>query len=532
MGAESSYRVLVAEKISPEGVEKLQSHFQVDAFDSMSREDFLQRVGDYDGLIVRSGTKVDAEAIGKADRLKVIGRAGIGVDNIDVEAATIKGIMVANVPESNIISAAEHTMAMLMSTARNIPAANLSMSQGQWKRSSYQGVELYGKTLGIIGVGRIGALVAERASAFGMQLIGFDPYISSQRAKSIGIEMKQSMEEVLSEADFVTLHVPRTKDTLHMLGRKQFESVKKGVRLINVSRGGVIDETALAEAIKEGKVAGAAIDVFECEPPEEGNPLCQMPEVVVTPHLGASTREAQYKAGVAIADQVIAALTGGFVSGAVNISMPHKEVVETLRPYMPLCEKLGRLFVNLTKGAISEIEFEVLGDISECETSLLTVAFLKGFFENISMDAVTYVNAPIIANERGITVKEAKSKRSRDYVNLIQVTASEDDSKVTAGATLIGVNQEMFVNVRDFDIEIAPSKYMAFVTYQDKPGMIGKVGTVLGERDINISGLQVGRRAIEGHAGMGLNLDTPLGEEVLEELRSQDGIESAEFLIL
>jgi D-3-phosphoglycerate dehydrogenase len=257
-----------------------------------------------------------------------------------------------------------------------------------------------------------------------------------------------------------------------------------------------------------------------------------MPEVVVTPHLGASTSEAQYKAGVAIADQVIAALTGGFVSGAVNIAMPHREVVETLRPYMPLCEKLGRLFVNLTRGAISEIEFEILGDISEYDTSLLTVAFLKGFFESISMDSVTYVNAPIIAMERGITVKESKSRRSRDFVNLIQVTASEDDSTVTAGATLIGVNQETFVNVLDFDIDIAPSKYMAFVTYEDRPGMIGKVGTVLGDSRINISGLQVGRRAIDGIAGMGLNLDAPLPEEVISTLESQDGIVSAQFLVL
>jgi D-3-phosphoglycerate dehydrogenase len=301
---------------------------------------------------------------------------------------------------------------------------------------------------------------------------------------------------------------------------------------VNVSRGGVIDEQALADAIKDGKVAGAAIDVFESEPPEEGNPLCCMPEVVVTPHLGASTTEAQYKAGVAIADQVIAGLTGGFVSGAVNIAMPHREVVETLRPFMPLCEKLGRLFVNLTKGAISEIEFEILGDISEFDTSLLTVAFLKGFFENISMDSVTYVNAPILAIERGITVKESKSRRSRDYVNLIQVTASEDDSKVTAGATLIGVNQEWFVNVLDFDIEIAPSEYMAFVTYEDRPGMIGKVGTVLGESKINISGLQVGRRAIDGIAGMGLNLDAPLTDDILSRLESQEGIESARFLVL
>jgi D-3-phosphoglycerate dehydrogenase len=526
------YRVLVAEKISAEGVEKLKEHFEVDAFDSMSRDDLVGGIGVYDGLVVRSGTKVDAEVIELAGNLKVIGRAGIGVDNIDVEAATRKGIMVANVPESNIISAAEHTLAMMMSTARRIPSACASLKSGEWKRSAYQGVELYGKVLGIIGVGRIGALVAERASGFGMKLVGYDPYISSQKAKSLGIEMKPTVDEVLAEADFITLHVPRNKDTLHMIGAQQLEKMKPGVRIINVSRGGVVDEAALAQAILDGKVAGAAIDVFETEPPKPDNPLCGIAEVVVTPHLGASTTEAQYKAGVAIADQVIAGLTGGFVSGAVNISMPHKEVVETLRPFMPLCEKLGKLFVNLASGSINDIEFEIMGDISEFDTSLLTVAFLKGFFENISMDAVTYVNAPYLAIERGITVKESKSRRSRDFVNLIQVTATEGEAKVTAGATLIGVNQEMFVNVLDYDIEIPPGKYMTFVTFEDKPGMIGRVGTVIGASGININSLQVGRRAIDGVAGMGLNLDSPLPGEIITELASEDGIRKVEFLII
>lgn len=532
MAEGTRYRVLVAEKISSEGVDKLKEHFEVEAYDSMPRDEFMVKIGGFEGLIVRSGTKVDAEAIAAAANLQVIGRAGIGVDNIDVEAATRRGILVANVPESNIISAAEHTLAMIMAVARNIPAANASLARGEWKRSSYQGVELYGKVLGIIGVGRIGALVAERASGFGMRLIGYDPFISAQKAKSLGIEMKSHVEEVLVEADFITLHVPRNKDTYHMLSERQFDQVKKGVRIVNVARGGVIDEPALARAISDGRVAGAAVDVFECEPPEQGNPLCVMPEVVVTPHLGASTSEAQYKAGVAIADQVIAALTGGFVSGAVNIAMPHKEVVETLRPYMPLCEKLGKLFMNLTRGVINEIEFEIFGDISEFDTSLLTVAFLKGFFESISMDTVTYVNAPLLAMERGITIKESKSRRQRDFVNLIQVAASENGSKVTAGATLVGVNQEMFVKVLDYDIEIAPSKYMAFINYEDRPGMIGRVGTVLGARDINISGLSVGHRALDGVAGMGLNVDSPLDDEIMKELESQQGIRSARFLVL
>lgn len=526
------FKVLVAEKISPEGVEKLRGPFDVDAYDRVPREDLLEMIGRYDGLVVRSGTKVDAELIERAVNLKVVGRAGIGVDNIDLGAATKRGIMVANVPDSNIISAAEHTMAMLMAVARKIPAACAALSRGEWNRAAYQGIELYGKVLGIIGIGRIGALVAERASAFGMKLIGFDPFISAQKAKQLGVEIRQSVEEVLHDADFITLHVPRTKDTHHMLSDAQFDLMKKGVRIVNVSRGGVVDETALARAIAEGRVAGAAVDVFECEPPGPDNPLCRMPEVVVTPHLGASTSEAQYKAGVAIADQVIAGLTGEFVSGAVNLAMPQKEVVETLKPYMPLCEKLGLLFANLMEGSVSEIEFEMLGEISEHETSLLTVAFLKGFFESVSIDNVNYVNAPILAQERGIMLKESRSRQSRDYVNLIMVTAIDGRGRMKAGATLVGKGQEMFVNVLDYDIEIAPSKYMLFVTYEDRPGMIGRVGTVLGDSGINIAGLQVGHKAIAGEAGMAFNLDCPLAEQTLEELESQEGINKAIFIVL
>ena len=524
-------RVLVAEKISAAGIEKLTAKFDVDAYERISREELLEKLGEYDALIVRSGTKVDAEVIERGDKLKIIGRAGIGVDNIDVDAATKKGIMVANVPESNIISAAEHTMAVIMALARKIPAASASLASGEWDRSAYQGTELYGKTLGIVGLGRIGALVAERASSFGMRMIGYDPFISEKKAKQLGVEMKPDLEDLLTEADFITLHVPKSKETYHIIGRKQFEIMKNDARIVNVSRGGVIDEKALVEAIKSGKVAGAALDVFEQEPPGK-SPLCNMPEVVVTPHLGASTSEAQYKAGTAIADQVIAGLKGGFMSGAVNIAMPLQEVVETLRPYMPLCEKLGRLMTRIVKGAIGEIELEIFGLISEHDTSLLTVAFLKGFLEDISTDAVTYVNAPIMALERGITVTESKSRQSRDYVNMILATASSDGGKVTAGATLVGKNQEMFVNVLDFDIEIAPSKYMAFFRYEDRPGMIGKVGTVLGDKDINIANLQVGRRKVNGDAAMGLALDSPISDDILAELKGETGIKDAIFIVL
>jgi D-3-phosphoglycerate dehydrogenase len=528
---EYDYRVLVAEKISKEGVDKLKAMFYVDAYDRMERDQLLSDIGNYDALVVRSGTNVDAEVIERADRMMIIGRAGIGVDNIDVDAASKKGIMVANVPESNIISAAEHTIAMMMALARNIPAANNSLAKGEWKRSEYQGVELYGKTLGILGLGRIGALVAERADAFGMKIIGFDPLVAAAKAKQLGVEMKSSLDEVLSESDFLTLHVPKTKDTYHLIGMPELTKMKKSSRLVNVSRGGVVDEDALIEALEKGIIAGAALDVFECEPPCDSR-LCTMEGVVATPHLGASTSEAQYKAGVAIADQIIAGLTGGVVSGAVNIRMPHREVVEALRPYMPLCEKLGGLVVNLVPGAVEEIEVEIVGEISEQDTSLLTMAFLKGFLENISTTPVTYVNAPLLARERGISVRESKSRQSRDYLNQIVATACDGGEKVRAGATIVGKSQEMFVNVLDFQIEIEPCQYMAFITYSDRPGMIGKVGTVMGAHDINIASLQVGRTKVDDFAGMGLCLDSPLTPAILEVLTAEEGIEKAKFIVL
>lgn len=529
-GDGKKFKVLVAEKISPDGVDRLRDEFDVDAFDLIPHEELVAKIGDYDALIVRSGTNVDAEVIERADRLKIIGRAGIGVDNIDLKAATKKGIMVANVPESNVISAAEHTIAVLMAMARNIPAAHASMAAGEWRRSKYQGVELYGKTLGVIGLGRIGSLVAERASAFGMRLIGYDPFISNTKAQHLGVDVKP-LEEVLSESDFITLHVPKTKETYHLIGADQLALMKKGARIINVSRGGVVDEDALADAISSGHIAGAALDVFECEPPSE-SPLCRMEGVVVTPHLGASTSEAQYKAGVAIADQVIAGLKGGVVSGAVNIAMPHKEVVEALRPYLPLCEKLGKMLTHLVHGAINEIELEFFGQISEQDTSLLVVAFLKGLFETISTDTVTYVNAPILAQERGITVKEAKSLQSRDYVNLIMATARDGEPKVGAGATIVGKTQELFVHVTDFDIEIAPSAFIAIVTYEDRPGMIGKIGTILGAHEINIESLQVGRKQVDGDAAMGLTLDRAIATDILKEITAEPGIKEAVFIVL
>lgn len=528
MAEEFRPRVLVAEKIAPEGIEMLSRQFEAEVHDKISREELLEKISDFDALIVRSGTKVDREVLEKANRLKVIGRAGIGIDNIDVEFATKRGILVANVPESNTISAAEHTMALLLACARNIPAACASLERGEWKRSDYQGVELYGKTLGIIGLGRIGALVAERAKAFGMKVIAHDPFVSEQRGKQMGVELIRDLDELLRRSDFITLHVPQTQETYHMIGEKQFEVMKDNAIIINASRGGVIEEKALADAIRRGKIKGAAIDVFESEPPNKSE-LLSIPQVIETPHLGASTAEAQYKAGIAIAEQIIAGLTGDFVSGVVNVSMPQKEVVEVLKPFLPLVEKLGRLLNQLIQSTVSEVQIEVVGEISKYDTSLLTAVLLKGFLEGISTEPVSYINARIIATERGIEVKEAKTSQSRDYLNLIVATASNKGKKMSAGATLVERNQELFVDVLDFQITIPPSKYMGFVTYEDKPGMIGRVGTILGEYGVNIASLEVGRKRMRGLAAMGLSLDNPVEPEVIERLKGEKGIKEVAF---
>jgi len=524
-------RVLVKEKIAPSGIELLQRDFDVDYEPDMSREELLERIGEYDALIVRSGTKVDAELIQAADKMKVIGRAGVGVDNIDVEAATKRGIMVINAPQSNIISAAEQTMALLMAMCRNVPEAVASLREKRWDRKSYEGVELYHKVMGIIGLGRIGTLVAHRCQAFGMHVMAYDPYVSEEKAKKIGVELVQELDDLLRRADFISVHLPKTKDTYHMLGEEEFSKMKDGVRILNVARGGIIDEDALCQALDSGKVAGAALDVFEKEPPTEC-PLIGHPKVIATPHLGASTQEAQDRAGTMIAEFVSAALKGEFVSNVVNLQAP-AEVDETVRMFIPLAEKLGLLLTHLVEGHVEEIELEYLGSLAEHETGVLTVAALKGFFEKVVFEPVNYINAPLFAKERGIAVRETKSEQTRDYVNLIMVRGRRDSGEVAVGGTLVGLsNAERFVHVYEYDIDLGPSQYMAFFRYSDIPGMIGKIGTILGNHGINIAHMQVGRRKIGGEAVMGVNVDTPIPDEVMEEIRNVDEVKEGKFIIL
>jgi D-3-phosphoglycerate dehydrogenase len=525
-------KVLVKEKIAEQGVEYLKRDFEVVFAPEMSREDMLASISDCHALIVRSATDVNAEVIKAGRSLQVIGRAGVGVDNIDVEAATKRGIMVINAPQSNIISAAEHTMTLILSLCRHIPEAVDTLRKGTWDRKSFEGVELFHKTIGILGLGRIGMLVAGRCLAFGMRVIAYDPYISTERAQKQSVEIKESLEEVLAEADFISVHLPRTAETHHIIGANEFALMKKGAYIFNVARGGIIDEGALAEALSSGKLGGAGLDVFEKEPLPEDSAFKSMKNVIITPHLGASTREAQDRAGIMIAEQVAAALHGEFVNNVVNLRVP-AEIPEEVRLFLPMAEKLGILLTYLVEGSVDEIEVEYLGGLAAFETDILTVAVLKGFFGKVVEEPVTFVNAPIFARERGISVRESKSETTHDFLNLITVRGKREEGEVAVGGTLLGLNNaERFVHVYEYDIDLGPSQYMAFFRYDDVPGMIGKIGTILGNAGINIAHMQVGRRKIGGEAVMGLNVDVPLKDAVMKKIRQVTGVSDGKFITL
>ncbi|HVE75593.1 MAG TPA: phosphoglycerate dehydrogenase [Actinomycetota bacterium] len=524
-------KVLIAEELSTEGVEKLRTEFEVDVLVGLSKDELLASVADYSAIIVRSATQIDAEVIERASALKVVGRAGVGVDNIDVDAATRKGVVVVNAPQSNVLSAAEHTMALLLSLARNVPAADASTRAGKWERSKFTGVELQGKTLGILGLGRVGTLVAQRASAFGMRLVAYDPYISKSRAAQLGIEVADGIEGVLREADFLTVHLPKNPETKGSIGAAQMALMKPGVRIVNTSRGGLIDEAALVDAYEKGIIAGVAVDVFDEEPPGP-HPFFEIEDFIVTPHLGASTEEAQAKAGAAIAEQVMLALRGEFAPFAVNVS-GGTGYVEALRPYMSLTEKLGRIAAGLVGGGLSSVQFQYLGTVAEHEIKVLTLAGLKGLFAPVVHEPVTFVNAPLIAAERGIQVIETKSPTSRDFVNLVQLTVEGERGPIVVAGTLVGKHdQERIVRVFDYWFEMEPERYMCFLRYQDVPGVIGKVGTVLGEADINIAGMQVSRENIGGEALMGLTVDSAIPPEVLGNITKAIGATDVHFIDL
>ncbi len=530
MSGNGKPKVLVKEKIAQSGIDLLKKEFDVDVRFDMDQEQLLREIAGYNAIIIRSGTKMTREIIEAADQLKVIGRAGIGVDNVDVKAATKKGIIVANAPQSNIVAAAEHTIGLLLAQSRNIPQAHGSLKAGKWERSSFGGVELAEKTLGVIGFGRIGVLVAQRAKGLKMKVIAYDPYVSAARFEEIGVEGAEKIEDLYAAADFITVHLPKSPETMGFVDEAAFAAMKDGVRIVNCARGGIVKEPALVEALKSGKVAGAAIDVFEKEPPL-GNPLLEFDSVVVTPHLGASTIEAQDRAGTIIAEQVAAALNNQFVSNAVNIAPVSPEEMNVMRPFLPLVENLGRLIVELADGPLEKFDITYTGALADYNTRLLTVAFFKGAFEGRVEETVNYVNAEGIAEERGIEVTESKSRKAVDFTNLISVTTKDKRGELTVGGTTIGPkHRPRFVKIYRHDIDIEPARYMAFFRYDDIPGMIGRVGTLLGSHDINIANMNVGRKKIGGKAVMSVTLDKPIPQEVLDEIKAQPGFDDVTFI--
>jgi D-3-phosphoglycerate dehydrogenase len=516
-------RVLVREPIAEAGIELLRERFEVDVDGD---GDLADRIGDYDAIVIRSATKLTAELIGRADRLKVIGRAGVGVDNVDVEAATRRGIVVANAPESTVTSAAEHTVGLLVALARNIPQAHAALKQGRWERSAWGGVELEGKTLGVLGFGRIGQQVARRALGLGMRVVAHDPFVAKERFRELGVQRVESADEVLAAAEFLTLHLPLTAETRGFLGQEAIEKLPDGARVINAARGELVDEAALVEALRSGKLAAAAVDVYAQEPYE--GPLLELDNVVATPHLAASTEEAQDRAGVIVAQQVVAALEGGLVTNAVNIPSIGAEDLEVLGPFVPLAAQLGRLAMELAEGRAERITLSYYGTLSGYDTRLLTVAALNGAFQGRSDQPVNYVNAPVVAAERGIEVAETRRRGSRDFTNLIRV---EVDSVRAAGTIIGNENRHWLVNALGFELEMELAPLMVFFRYDDVPGVIGLVGTVFGEAGVNIANMAVSRSRRGGKALMVLSLDAEPPPELVEAVRGQ-GFDDARLIRL
>jgi D-3-phosphoglycerate dehydrogenase / 2-oxoglutarate reductase len=521
-------RVLVKEKIGDSGVKLLREHFDVDLGIDWPEQELAERIGEYHGILIRSATKLTAELIGRADRLRVIGRAGVGVDNVDVEAATRRGIVVANAPESNVVTAAEHTMALLLALARNIPQAHLSLTSGKWERSRFSGVELYEKTLGIVGFGRIGQLVAHRARGFGMRVIAFDPLVSAERYRELGVEKASSADALYAHADFVTVHLPKTAETEGFLDAGAFAKMRDGVRVLNVARGGLVDEAALKDALDSGKVAGAALDVFPVEPTTE-HPLFGYANVVVTPHLGASTAEATDRAGYQSAEQVVAALTGGVVSTAVNIPAIAAEDMEMLGPFLPLATQLGRLAMGLAEGSsVERIEAAFLGRIADFDTRLLGLAVIVGALQGRTEEPVNLVNAPTMAQQRGIVVEERAVSEAQDFHELIRVTVVAGDQRVAVAGTGIGPNRvPHLVEVQNRRLTIELEPHVVVFRYEDLPGMVGRVGTVFGAHGINISSAAVGHT----HDGDGTSAASPEGSPDGGEDHSQDGQRLAAMVV-
>ncbi len=511
--------VLIAEELSPATVDALGPDFEIRHCNGADREELLTAIADVDAILVRSATKVDAEALAAARRLKVIARAGVGLDNIDVRQATQSGVMVVNAPTSNIVSAAELAVGLLLSAARHIGPASAALRLGEWKRSKYTGIELYEKTVGIVGLGRIGVLVAQRLSAFGMKVVAYDPYVQAGRAAQLGVRLV-TLDDLLEQADFISVHLPKTPETVGLIGEEQLARCKPTAIIVNAARGGIVDEHALHLAIKDGLIAGAGLDVFATEPCTD-SPLFEFENVVATPHLGASTDEAQEKAGIAVAQSVRLALSGELVPDAVNVQ--GGVIAEDVRPGIPLTEKLGRIFTSLAGEVAQQLDVEVRGEITQYDVKVLELAALKGVFSDVVEESVSFVNAPLLAAERGLAVRLVTDPESSDHRNLVTLRGTlADGSQVSVSGTLVGIHhRERLVEINGYDVDLEPTEHLAFFTYVDRPGMVGAVGRILGDADINIAGMQVARDHRGGHALVALTVDSAIPSAVLDEIASE-----------
>lgn len=524
-------RVLVSDPITPAGIDLLKkAGFEVEVKTDHTKEELLAKISNYDALIVRSQTKVTADIIEVATNLKVIGRAGVGVDNVDVEAATKKGIIVMNAPDGNTVSTAELSVAMLLALARNIPQAHASLKGGAWDRKTFTGVEVNGKTLGVVGMGRIGSEVAKRMLAMGMKVIAYDPFFTEEKAASLGVKMV-NLDAIITESDFITVHTPLTPETKGLFGAKEFARMKKGVRLVNCARGGIYDEAALAEAIKSGQVAGAALDVYTSEPPADRS-LIELPQTVVTPHLGASTKEAQENVAVDVAIEVIKVLKGESFKNAVNLPPLRPEVRAALEPYFGLAEALGKFLAQFIPPQLKKVELSYLGEVSKYETSYLSMLFVKGLLQANLAEEVNQVNALLLAKERGLKVHETKSLEARIYSSLIKVEAKVDGETYTITGTINDQNEARIVEINGYHFEIASSGNMILIDHIDQPGVIGEVGTIIGANGINIGAMQVGRKQPGGIALMVLSVDAPVESDLIQKLEKAKTISKARAINL
>ncbi len=525
-------KVLIPEKLADPGIELLKRDFDVDVLLDLSAEDLLEKIGEYDGLIIRSATQVTARVIEKADNLKAIGRAGIGVDNIDIEAATKRGVIVANAPESNTVAAAEHTLGLMLAAARRIPAADASLKGGEWKRSAFKGVEVREKTLGLIGLGHVGAIVARGAIGMGMKVLAYDPYVSEDRMRSMNVGRAETTDEVFENADFVSLHVPRTPQTIGLVNEESLGKMKPTAYLINVARGGIVDETDLYEALKGGVIGGAALDVFAEEPTTE-SPIFSLPNVVVTPHLGASTAEAQDRAGITAAEQVAAALKGKVPMHAINAPVPVGEGAEFVAQFSGLCEVLGSLLYQLTDRPGDTLKIEYRGEVAGFDTRLLDVSAQKGLLAPMVHEPLNFVNTPILAKDRGLRLETSRVSENADYTSLVVLRLAGEGGENIVSGTLSGPKmQPRLVEAMGFDFDVVPEKHMLFIRNEDQPGMIGKVGSILGDHGINIGNMAVGRGEPGSRAAMAVTVDEPVPKEVLKTFMETPGFNEARAVTL